>query len=146
MSIEANKQTVRRVPEEIFNAGWVEAIDEVFAPDYLEHALPPGYPTGVAALRRFVEGIRTAFPDLRQEVEDIIAEGDRVAARLVVRGTHTGAWELLPVPPSGRTVEWTETHVVRMQDGRIVEHWENRDELGLLQRLGVPAAAVPAGP
>jgi predicted ester cyclase len=53
-----------------------------------------------------------------------------------VRGTHTGDWELLGIAPTGRTAEWTETHVVRMRDGRIVEHWENRDELGLMQQLG----------
>ena len=142
MSAEQNKAVARRIPTEMYTQGNLSVADEVFAADYVEHhPLPPGFPTGREAVKRFVSGMRSAFPDLNYTVDDIFAEDDRVAVRLTGRGTHQGRWELLPLPPTGRTVSWTEMHICRMAGGQLVEHWPVIDQLALLQQLG----AVPEG-
>jgi predicted ester cyclase len=143
MSTQENKTIVRRILTELYNQGNLAVADEVFADHYVEHhPLPPDYPTGREAVRRFVAGSRTAFPDLVYTIEDAVAEADMVVMRVRGRGTHRGAWELLPVPPTGKSVTWTEMHFCRMAGGQLVEHWPAVDQLGLLQQLG--AIPVPA--
>jgi predicted SnoaL-like aldol condensation-catalyzing enzyme len=133
---ERNKAIVRRVVEQLFNAGNLVVADDLFAPTWIDHnpgvpALPPG-PAGAKIL---VTGLRTAFPDLRLTVEDMIAEGDRVADRFTVRGTHLGS--LNGIPPTGRKVAFTGSAFHRVVDGKLVESWANLDDLGLLRQLGV---------
>ena len=82
-----------------------------------------------------VELLRTAFPDLRYALEDVIAEGDLVAARYSWRGTHKGE-AFLGIPPSGKTILVRGMDFYRLRDGKIVEHWDNVDELGMLSQLG----------
>jgi predicted ester cyclase len=88
---------------------------------------------------------RAAFPDMEVVTEDLFAEGDRVADRVTVRGTHQG--EFNGIPPSGQRIEMEEIHIARIVDGMIVERWTQLDMLGLLQRIGaIPAAPEPASP
>ena len=137
MSIEHNKAVTRRIPLEMYTQGNLAVADEVFATNYVEHhPLPPSFPSGREAVKRFVTGIRTAFPDLSYTIDDVIAEGDRVALKITGHGTHRGAWELLPLPPTGRFVTWTEMHICRMDAGQLVEHWPVVDQVSLLQQLG----------
>ena len=75
-------------------------------------------------------------------IDDLIAEGDKVVARTTMRGTHLGSF--FGVPPSGKTVEMTGVHIVRIADGRIIEHWGNNDDLGLMRQLGAVPAPVEA--
>jgi len=145
MSTDQNKAVASRIPSELYNQGNLSVADEVFAEDYIEHhPLPPGFPSGREAVRRFAAGLRGAFPDLQYTIEDIFAEGDRVAVRLTGHGTHQGRWELLPLPPTGRVVTWVEMHICRMADGKLAEHWPVVDQLGLLQQLGAVADPTPA--
>lgn len=134
---------MRAIPEQIFNEGNLDAADRLFAADYIEHVpILPGLPPGVAGLKVFATALRNAFPDLQYTVEDLIAEGDKVAVRASMRGTHKG--EFMSIPPTGKQATWTEIHLCRFADGKVVEHWANGDQLGMLQQLGVvPLAEQP---
>ncbi len=139
MSLEQNRTNFRRIPEEIFNKGNLALADELFAADYIEHVpLPPGWPSGVEGFKQFVTMLRAAFPDFHYTVEDGIAEGDKVVGRITAHGTHKG--EFMGIPPTGKQATWTEIHIGRYAGGKLVEHWFNGDQLGMLQQLGV----VPA--
>ena len=101
-------------------------------------------PGGLEGFKAFFTMLRAAFPDLRYAVENVLAEGDLVAGHLTVRGTHRG--EFMGVAATGRQVTWTETHVGRVENGKLVEHWGNSDDLGLMQQLGaVPSPGQGAG-
>lgn len=136
MSTEQNRINFRRIPEDIINTGNLDLADELIRPDYVEHVpLPPGFPAGLAGFKQFVTVLRAAFPDVHFTVEDEILEGDKMVERVTVRGTHQG--EFMGIPATGKQVTWTEIHIGRMAGGKLVEHWANQDQLGLLQQLGV---------
>lgn len=135
MSLEQNKKTVRRVPEEIISQGKLNLIDEVFAPDVVNHTPVPQFAEGREGVRQFIGALREAFPDLRYKVEDLIAEGDRVVGHIVGSGTFKKAF--MGMPPTGKHAEWREVHIVRLENGRVKEHWAVADQLGMLQQLGV---------
>lgn len=125
----------RRVPEEIFNEGRFELIDEIFAEDYVEHvAVPPGITPDRDGLRAFFTGLRAAFPDLRYEVLAQFQDGDSHIGHVRVSGTMTGAFA--GMPPSNESATWEEMHVARMANGKIVEHWGVADQLAMLTQLG----------
>lgn len=135
MLAEENKAIVQSAVE-AFNRGDWEAVDRLFAADYLDHdpsraGLPPG-PEGV---KQAWSVFRAAFPDLRGAIEDMIAEGDKVVVRGVVRGTHRG--ELMGVPPTGKQVTVTLIDINRIEGGKLVERWAEQDNLGMMQQLGV---------
>ncbi len=130
-----NKALFRRTYEELLNRGDLSHVEEIIAPDFLNHEAPPGMDRGPDSMRGLVMMLRTAFPDLHFTIEDLIAEGDRVAGRLTMSGTHRGP--LMGMPPTGRTVKQDHMHIARFQDGKAVEHWGVRDDLGMMQQLGV---------
>jgi steroid delta-isomerase-like uncharacterized protein len=135
MSTEENKARMNRIPLEVFNEGKLGVIDEVMAADYIEHLTTPGFPGGTAGLKQFVTAVRTAFPDFKYTVDDAIAEGDKVVQRVTARGTMKGAFAGMPA--TGKTATWTEVHIARVAGGKLVEHWANIDQLGMLQQLGL---------
>jgi steroid delta-isomerase-like uncharacterized protein len=138
---ESNKAISRRVVEEVFNKGRLEAADELVTRDFVGHdpALPEPM-RGPDGLRAQAEGYRSAFPDMRITIEDEIAEGDRVVTRWIARGTHEG--ELFGIPATGKQATVTGITIDRIIDGHIVETWNNWDTFGLLQQLGaIPAMA-----
>jgi predicted ester cyclase len=143
VSTEENKAAFRRIPEEVISTGNLELADTLIAADYVEHVpLPPGIPPGLAGFKAFFTALRAAFPDLHYTLEAVVAEGGLVAGHATVRGTHRG--EFMGILPTGKRVVWTETHVGRFADGKLVEHWANLDQLGLLQQLGaIPAPGQP---
>jgi len=130
------KTLPRRLVDEVYNQGKLEAVDEIVSPEYVGHdpALPEDI-TGPAAERELAATYRAAFPDMAITIDDQIAEGDKVATRWTARGTHTG--DLWGIPGTGKEVRVTGTSVDRIQEGRIVESWVNWDALGLMQQLGV---------
>jgi predicted ester cyclase len=139
---EQNKRTVRRFVEEYQNGADEDAFAEILAPDVIDHSRPPGIAEGAEGVRQQFDGFRAAFPDFAATILDQIAEGDLVVTRKVFRGTHQG--ELMGVPPTGRAVTIDVIDIVRLEHGRIVEHWNVVDRLGLMQQLGVlpePSAA-----
>ena len=137
---EQNKAIVRRVPEEITSQGKLELIDELFSPDFVDHAFAPelGLAPGREGIRQFISMLRTAFPDIDIKPQDIIAEGDKVVVRNSAQGTQQG--EFMDLPPSGKHATWSEIHIVRLADGKIAEHWAIVDQLSVLQQLG----AIPS--
>jgi steroid delta-isomerase-like uncharacterized protein len=135
MSVEENKAMFRRTYEELLNRGDLDVADELVAPEFINHEAPPGRDRGPEAMRGLATMLRTAFPDLHFEIKELVAERDTVAGRLTMSGTHEGP--LMGTPPTGRSVRQDQMHFVRFQDGKAVEHWGVRDDLGMMQQLGV---------
>ncbi len=140
MSADDNKTGLRRFYEEVLNGRNLEVVDQLVAPDVVDHTLGS---RGLEGYKRSISTVHQAFPDMRVEVHDMIADGDHVAARVTYSGTHQG--EFLGVPATGRRVEVSGVDFVRMRDGRQAEHWGGPDMAGLLQQLGVvPAPGTSA--
>jgi predicted ester cyclase len=102
VSAEANKAIIHRLVEEVYNEGNLEVADELVAHDVYNHLAVPDYQHGVEGFKHVIEWVRSIGRDTRYEIDDIIAEGDRVAVRITVSGTHTG--ELRGIPPTGKRV------------------------------------------
>jgi len=132
---EANKDCVRRLYEDVWTRGKVGLLDTLIGAAYVDHNPASGQAAGTGGVKARVETLRQAFPDLRFAVEDLVAEGDLVAARFSWRGTHKGE-AFLGIPPSGKAILVRGMEFYRLRDGRIVEHWDNVDELGMLTQLG----------
>jgi steroid delta-isomerase-like uncharacterized protein len=144
---EANKRLVNKFYEEVWARGNVEFAEQVLADDYLRHDLrstqaAPG-PLGQAQIAR---AFREAFPDLQWRIDLLVAEGDLVAARWTASGTHTGPWA--GVAPTRRRAEFSGVNIFRFgPDGKVVEIWNHRDDLGLSEQLGVAVyAGAPSAP
>ena len=137
MSLEENKRLAQRLPTEI-NKGNLAVFDEVCVPNAVEHAVPPGMPPTMESTKKFVGALRAAFPDLQYQVEDEIADGDYVVQRVTGTGTMKGAFQ--GIPPTNKSATWIEIHTVRFANGKVVEHWANVDQMGMMIQLGV----VPA--
>ncbi|HXG35809.1 MAG TPA: ester cyclase [Dehalococcoidia bacterium] len=119
---EENKAIVHRFVEEAFNKGNLEVLDELIAPDYVDYNPLPLEAPNREGLRRGIIKLRRAFPDLAFSVEDTIAEGDKVVIRTVWHGAHTGS-EWFRRPASGQVSRSLGIQILRLQDGKIVEHW-----------------------
>ncbi len=142
-----NKAMFRRTYEELLNRGNLEVADELVAPEFINHEAPPGRDRGPESMRGLATMLRTAFPDLHFAIEDLIAEGDTVAGRLTMNGTHAGP--LMTMPPTGRKVRQANMHFVRFRDGKAIEHWGVRDDMGMMRQMGLmpePGRSVEAGP
>lgn len=135
---ERNKAQVRRVIEEIYNRGDLAAVDELASSDLVIHASSQDI-RGRDGAKQYVAALRAGFPDLHLTVEDQVAEGDMVVTRWTARGTHTGAFQ--GIPATGKAIRVAGTDIDRIIDGKTVECWAHVDELGLMQQLGVVAAA-----
>jgi steroid delta-isomerase-like uncharacterized protein len=135
MFTEENKARVHRFYEEVFNRKNTAALDKFIDPQAVDHSAPAGAPGGIEGARQFAGMFLTAFPDVRFTVKDLIAEGDQVVAPLTQSGTHLGIF--LGIPPTGKRVQLTGIEIFRLAGGKIVEHWNSYDDLGLFQQLGV---------
>lgn len=132
---EENKAMVRRSYAEMFNRGDLSNVEAFIAPDCIDHEVHPGTNRGPDAMRGLIPMLRTAFPDLTFTIEELVAEGDLVAGRFTMHGTHQGP--LMGIPPTGRIVEQSHMHFFRFRDGKAVEHWGVRNDLVLMRQLGV---------
>ena len=130
---EDMKDLVRRMYEEAWNENRLEVIDEICAPDYVGIG-PYGNEHGPEAVKRGVAKRRAAFPDIHVTIEDMVAEGDKVVARLTFRGTHKG--EFQGVSATNKEVTWSGIWIYRVDGNRLVERWHNYDMLGLMQQIG----------
>ena len=143
-SEEENKAQYRRTFEEVFNQGNLALVDELVAPDFLNHEVPLGMNNrGPESTRQVVRMLRTAFPDLHFTIEELVAEGDTVAGRVTMSGTHLGPFQ--GIPPTGRSFQQAHMHFVRFRDGKAIEHRAVRDDLGMMRQLGVIPAPANAG-
>jgi len=144
VGVEEYKSLVERFYDEVWNKGNVEVASEVFAEDYVRHDLRPTQALpGPAGQAKIAADFRAAFPDLRMELDLILGDGDLVAARWTAEGTNTGPWG--GRPPTGKRARFSGVNIFRFRDGKVVELWNHRDDLGLKQQLGaeIYAGAAP---
>jgi len=133
--IAANRRLVTRYFEHAWNAGDVDVLHDLLAPDYVNHS--PGMPTpepGPAGLKPIIRAMRTGFPDLHFAIEDMVVAHDAVAVRSIMTGTHAG--ELFGAPPTKRRVRIAQMQIEHIAAGRIVAHWRQTDDLALHRQLG----------
>jgi steroid delta-isomerase-like uncharacterized protein len=135
MSTEDNKTVIRRWNEEIFNEKRVDRADELVTQDYEDHAAQPGQAFGLQGAKQMWAMYVAALPDLRVTMDEMVAEGDRVAARWTAEGTHQG--ELLGIPATGKRIRWSGISICRVAEGKMAEQFERWDRLDLMQQLGV---------
>ncbi len=136
MSTEENKAIARRWSEELWSKGDLAVADEIVASNYVRH--DPGDPfsaEGPEGVKRLVGMVRAQVPNLHITIEDVIAEGNKVVTRYTVTGTDTIGFR--GRPPTGKQTKVTAIQIFRIADGKIVESWANRDDLGLMQQHGV---------
>ena len=132
--LEKNKLIYHRFIQEIFNEGHFDKIEELVSPSYILRDAPPGTPIGPEAIKQSVLMFRTAFPDLKITIEELIAEGSTLAARSVLKGTHRGS--IFGIAGTGKTVCMPSLTMVRIIAGRLCESWVRSDVMGLMKQLG----------
>jgi hypothetical protein len=133
MAAEDNKALMTRFIEEVWNNGNLDAADDIFDPQATTPGipLPPG-PEGAKVIART---FRSAFPDFHITIEDLVADGERVAARFTQTGTHQGPF--MGAAPTGRSIRVTEIAIIRVVGGKVVESWYETDTLSLYQQVGL---------
>jgi predicted ester cyclase len=134
VSIEENKEIIRRY-QEIYNRNDLDALGEVVSENLLTPRIMPGIPTGMEGAKAAHRIMLAGFPDYQTTIDDLFAEGDKVAARITMSGTNTGSF--MGSSPTGRRVSFTGIYIARIENGKIVEHWGEEDGISLLQQLGV---------
>lgn len=135
MSTEENKNIVRRY-QEICNSNELDDLLEVVSENLLTPRIMAGVPSGLEGAKIAHQIMLDACPDYHTRIDDLFGEGDKVAARITVTGTHTGA-PLFGIPASGRRLEFTGIYIARLENGEIVEHWGEEDGVSLLQQVGM---------
>ena len=144
MSTEQNKALVRQMVDEIFNQGNLSQANEFLAPDFAEREeLPPGIPRDREGVKQLTTILRNAFPDFKATIDDVIAEDDKVVIRQTWSGSHKG--EFMGIPATGRRVSFGVIDIIRIADGKFVEHWGQMDSMSLMQQLGVIPAPAQSG-
>ncbi|MFC6992166.1 ester cyclase [Haladaptatus sp. GCM10025707] len=128
------KQLVRRIPEDVATKGNLDLIDEICTEDIRDHS-PLGESVGREEAKQQIGSMRNAFSDFSATVEDIVEEGDTVAMRVTLRGTHDG--EFMGYEPTGKTFEVQNLVFTRIEDGKIAERWVQPDMLGMMEQLGL---------
>lgn len=136
-----NERIARLVAEEIATNGRMDMVGEVYAEDAVDH-LPFGTDArGIDQIRTTLQTYRTAFPDFTATVEDVVTEGDLVAMRVTLSGTHDG--EFMGIEPTNNSFEIQNMVITRIEDGKIAERWVQPDTFGMLQQLGI--VSLPGG-
>ena len=135
---EQNKAMVRRMIDEVWNGGNLAVVDELVSPDYVGH--DPSYPStieGTEGFKQWVGMARGLFPDFNIVIDELIAEGDSVAGRISMSGTHEG--EIMG-PPTGKHVTFTGMFLRRLVDGKFIQGWDQADAMGMFAQLGLLTA------
>lgn len=131
---EKNTVAMKRFYEEIVNKGNLKLIDELVAAEFVEHEELPGMKPGREGLKDFFTMFRAAFPDLQFQVNDLVAKGDKVWAYITIRGTHKG--QFMDMAPTGKGIEIKGFDIIRLVNGKAVEHWGLTDSMTMMQQLG----------
>ena len=137
MSLEELKSKIRWAGEEAWCKGNVDALNEVYARDYVYHRPPLADLQGLEEVKQKFLGTRDAYSDIEAEYDEMIAEGNSIAYRWTWKARHTGQSPTLPIPPTGKAVTLIGCTVVHIEDGKVIEEFEYADYLGILQQLGV---------
>jgi len=135
MSAEENRVLIRRLVEEVYNGNDLDVLDELVAQDMVNHSAVPEHQHGIGGFRHVNRWVRDAFSGAHYRIDDMIAEGDTVACRLTLSGTHDG--EFRGNPPTGTRLPVDHVHWHCAADGKLVERWAARDDLGAAQQLGL---------
>ena len=141
MSLSENKDIVRRFIDDVFVHGRMEAVDKLVAHDFTPHSWP-GVAPGPDALKHAMTRVFAGLSDVRMDIDDLVAEDDRVAVRLTASATHTG--DFMGMHASGKSYRISETHFFRVVNGKIREHWRDADMLGMMKQLDVLPTHEPA--
>ena len=140
MSTEENKAIVRRY-QKAYNTANYDALDEVVAMDVLTPNMISTMPRGLEGAKLVHQKTLTGMPDYHSAIEDLIAEGDKVVARVRITGTHTG--DFYGIPPTGKHIDLSGIYIVRIADGKIVEHWGEENGVTLFRQLGFKIKLEP---
>lgn len=138
---EENKALCRRFYAEVMSQGNVNLIDELCSADFVDHEQFPDVSSGVEGVKQFATMFRAAFPDLSFSVDDMVAEGDKVAVRGTMRGTHKG--EFMGIAATGKQIEVPTIDFIRFASGKAAEHWGVTDQATMMQQLGVMPEGAP---
>lgn len=131
---DSNKSLVRYMNDQVWNQGNLDVIDELYAPDFVRHFLPDGSELrGIDSFREHVRQHREAFPDWREEIQHIVAEGDLVVLHFVSTGTNAGSWR--GNPATGRKIQIDEMSILRIEGGKIAEQWLMPDIFSMQRQL-----------
>jgi len=133
MTIEENKAVVNRFNKEFLEEGNIEVLKEIVAENFTNHTAPANFPQGVEGLIQFVSIIHKGFPDLTIEIHDQIGENDLVATRKTLHATHLG--EIMGHTPTQKKVIMNVIDIVRIKDGKYVDHWGRNDIMQVIQQL-----------
>ena len=131
---ENNKRLVRQFVEEAQTRHNLGAIDQYMAPEFVDHSVPPGLPPDREGVKMQFSMFFSAFPDLHAVIHDQVADDEKVVTRKTLSGTHQG--EFMGLPPSGKPVDIAVIDILSVRDGKITDHWNNVDQLGLLRQVG----------
>ncbi len=130
------KTTMRQMYDEVFTQGRLDRLDDFVADDFVEHEeLPPGVPQGKEAPRAMVNMLRSAFPDFRAVLEDVLQDGEKVVTRARFSGTHKG--EFMGIAATNKTFDIPVIDIVEFRDGKAIAHWGVMDMAGMMEQLGV---------
>ena len=135
MSTETNKAIILRMVQQVWNEGRIDLVEEFFEEDYVEFIVGQPPRTGYELVRQAVELVRNTYPDFVLSIDEQVAEGDSIAARWTLTGTHEG--EFYGIPPTGKQIKQSGATFYRLSNGRIAEVWFLADMMGLMQQLGV---------
>lgn len=135
---ERNKAVIRRFVEAVQNNQDWTAYDELNDPSFVNLSAPPGVPTNREGGKIYLQALASAYPDASFTIDDMIAEGDQVVTKKTFSGTNTG--EFAGMPATGRSVSVQYVDIMRVREGRIVEHWLSMNQLVWLQQLGLAPA------
>jgi steroid delta-isomerase-like uncharacterized protein len=133
MSIEDNKNIIRRY-QEAYNNNELDTLDEVVAVNVLTPKIMPGIPSGLEGAKAVHQRSLLGMPDFHTRIDDLVAEDDKVVARVTMTGTHTG--DFWGFPATGNKVTFTGIYIARIENGKIVEHWGEEDGISLMQQIG----------
>lgn len=133
MTSTENKTVARRVLEEVFPANDVEALRDVVSDEFVNHEAPEGTPPGLGSITMFMHLLNQAFSEQRWEIHDVLAEDEKVVIRCTHSGVHTG--DYFGLPATGRRFAYKQMHIIRVVDGKGVEHWAVRGDTSLMQQL-----------
>jgi predicted ester cyclase len=136
LTVEQKRNVLKRVSSEIFGEGRIEVIDEVIAPDFVDHDPLPGISPNREGLKDLVHLFQTSFPGITVEVQHLVVEGDKAVDHIRFFGTHAG--DFMGIPPTGKQIDTSAIVISRLgPDGRIVERWQRFGAMQLMQQLGV---------
>lgn len=134
MNTNNYKEIYQHYIEELWHQKNLAAAENYFAPDYVDHAAPPMQPPGIEGAKFIIGYFLSAFPDVQIQIDDMIVEDDKLVARLSSHGTHQG--NFFGLPPTQKMFQNTGIHIVRFRDDKMIAHWANNDDLGLLRQIG----------